>query len=385
MGLHNSCFLDYFGEKYSLTVCNNKGLTALFLMILVSITLYGQDNDSRYTYAIGGSVFKGFIYRHTSKIAHLITDHPGGFEIYAQKNTYGNREWQSMYNYPDIGISLVYIDYNNDQLGKSIGALLYNDFYLTSHRNKNYLKWKIGGGLGYHSNHYDIDENPKNNILSTDFSYSLQTRLEYGFNIKEWTITSAISLTHFSNAAIKKPNKGVNVISLNLGALRNTSNYTLERIPLDPNFQFDRKVHFNMHIAGGFTSTILVKDKKFLSMNVSMYMDKRVSRRSILNGGLDFFANYAFKEQIRYDQNLDGPPPDFKRIGIMAGYELYMGRTAILIQMGYYIYSPYEFDSRVYQRYGFKYHITDHLFASIYLKALWANAEMAEWAIGFRI
>jgi hypothetical protein len=169
-----------------------------------------------------------------------------------------------------------------------------------------------------------------------------------------------------------------------MGLVWGLSKQPVQRIPLNADYIFDTDVHFNVHLAAGLASTILVKDKNYLSLGISMYMDKRISRRSILNAGIDLFANYAFKEQISYDVNIEGPLPDFKRVGLMAGHELYMGKTSILIQMGYYVYSPYADDSNIYQRYGLKYRLHEHLFAGIYLKAVFANAEMAEWAIGYR-
>ena len=353
-------------------------------MICKPFESLSQENNIKYNYSVGGNLFKGFIYRHTQNIGHLITDHPTGFEIYTYKSTYGSREWQALYNYPDVGISLIMVDYHNPQLGKSYSALIYNDIYLRPHSRSNYLKWKVGGGLAYHSNHYDEVKNPKNNILSTDFTFTLQTRLEYGLAIHNWRITSAVTLTHFSNAAVKKPNKGVNVPSFNLGISRQISNYSIKYKPIDKFFTFDRGVHFNLSTAAGFTSTEVLRNKKFVSLNFSAHLDKRISRRSVINSGLDLFINYALKEHIKYDNNIDEPTPDFKRIGLVAGHELYMGRTAILIQMGYYIYRPYELDSLLYQRYGLKYFISDNYFASIYLKAHNGNAEMAELTLGIR-
>ena len=365
-------------------MCNYKRLLALILTIGIPFILYSQENENKYTYSAGGNIFKGFIYRHTKSIGHLITEHPTGFELYAYKSTYGDREWQSLYNYPDIGVSLVMVNYHNPELGKSIATLIYNDIYLTSHSKSNHLKLKIGGGLAYHTKHYDEYTNPRNNILSTDFTYALQMRLEYGVALNKWKLTSALTLNHFSNGSIKKPNKGVNVPSVSLGISRQISDYKLEYQNPDP-VPFDRNIHANINLATGFTSTDIARDKIFMSYNLSFYIDKRISRRSIVNAGVDFFANYAVKEFIKYDFKIDGPVPDFKRIGLVAGHEFFMGRTAVLIQMGYYVYRPYKYDSLLYQRYGLKYFISDRYFTSIYLKAHNGNAEMAEWALGIRL
>ena len=110
-------------------MCNYKCLIVLILVLGASIDLHSQEKEPKYTYSVGATAFKGFIYQHTQSIGHLITEHPTGFEISAYKSTYGNRSWQSLYNYPDVGLSLMMVNYHNPELGKSVAALIYNDLY----------------------------------------------------------------------------------------------------------------------------------------------------------------------------------------------------------------------------------------------------------------
>jgi hypothetical protein len=366
-------------------VCNYKCLLLFILVLGSSIELSAQEMDHKYTYSISGNVFKGFIYRHTVNIGHLITEHPTGFEVSAFKSTYGNRDWQSLYNYPDIGLSLIMIDYHNQSLGKTIASLIYNDLYLTSHNKSNHLKLRIGGGLGYHTNPYDPVENPRNSVVSTSISYALQMRLEYGIAIKEWKILSALTLNHYSNAAMRQPNMGINIPTFSLGLSRNLSNYKLNYTqPADAEI-LNKGINFNFNVGAGITSVPMFKDTKFLSLTFTGYADKRISKRSIVNAGLDLFVNYGLREQIKYDENTDDPPPDFKRVGILAGHEFYMDRVGILIQLGLYVYNPYGSDKAIYQRYGIKYYISKKIYTALYLKSHAAVAEVAEYTIGVRL
>jgi hypothetical protein len=347
--------------------------------------LYSQEKDHKYTYSVSVNVFKGFIYQHTQSIGHLISEHPTGFEVSAFKSTYGNRDWQSLYNYPDIGLSLVMINYHNPTLGRSIASLIYNDLYLTPHTRSNHLKLRIGGGLAYHTNPYDELQNPRNNVVSSAISGALQMRFEYGIALKDWKIISALTLNHFSNAAIRVPNMGINVPTFSLGVSRNVSSHSLNYVsPANPD-NFSRDIHFNFNIGTGMTSIEMFKDTKFLFLAFTAYGDKRVSRRSIVNAGLDLFMNYGLRENIKYDETTDDPRLDFKRIGVMAGHEFYMDRVGILIQMGIYIYNPYKIGKSAYQRYGIKYYISETFYSALYLKTHAATAEVAELTFGIRL
>ena len=67
------------------------------------------------------------------------------------------------------------------------------------------------------------------------------------------------------------------------------------------------------------------------------------------------------------------------------GHELRFGRLAIPVQLGYYIYWPYEYEKRVYQRVGTKYYFTDKFFGVIAVKAHAFNAEVTGFGLGVRL
>jgi hypothetical protein len=103
-----------------------------------------------------------------------------------------------------------------------------------------------------------------------------------------------------------------------------------------------------------------------------------------------FFAKFLEEEiyfrSVAYpDQGLSGDE-DWKRVGIFFGHELRFNRVAFVSQIGYYVYWPYEFENRIYNRLGLKrYFFDDKFFASITVKAHWAKAEGAEFGIGYRL
>jgi hypothetical protein len=103
-----------------------------------------------------------------------------------------------------------------------------------------------------------------------------------------------------------------------------------------------------------------------------------------------FFANFL-KEQIKfeaiaYPELGTKGDEDYKRVGVFVGHELRFNKVAFVSQLGYYVYWPYEFENRIYNRLGLqRYFMNDKYFASITLKAHGAKAEGAEFGIGYRL
>jgi len=102
-----------------------------------------------------------------------------------------------------------------------------------------------------------------------------------------------------------------------------------------------------------------------------------------------FFSNFL-KELIRFqatsfpemDVNLDD---DYKRVGVFLGHELFINRMSVITQLGYYVYYPFDFEGKVYNRVGLKRYFGEKVFGAITLKSHGAVAEAVEFGIGIRL
>ena len=54
-------------------------------------------------------------------------------------------------------------------------------------------------------------------------------------------------------------------------------------------------------------------------------------------------------------------------------------------QLGYYVYSPFDFEGRVYNGIGVKYYLSSKWFVSATLKSHTAKAEALEFSLGIRL
>lgn len=351
-----------------------------------------NKNSRGYTYTIGANTFKGFIMKHDERIGHLIREHPVGLELFINKNTYGKKHWQHLYNYPDIGFSLAYFDFKTPELGEVIASTVYLDFYLKRWRNSE-LIFKVGTGLGFSTNPYDREDNNKNNVIGSTITFTLQGRLGYQVKINDrFRLTPALTFSHFSNGAFKMPNKGINIISANLGFSylltdRSRADF-IERPSHDaPPDEDDKKLRYNFSVFAGAREIIPIGGDKYPFINAVMYVDKKVSKRSALLLGADFFYSWAVKQEVKTARGLEGDDrPDFKRAGITVGHELLVSKISLLTQFGVYVYRPFKSSGDpVYQRYGLKYYFNERFFSGVFLRAHYGVAQNVEWGLGIRL
>ncbi len=361
------------------------GVQIILILLLLTFTYHDSlcQKTPQYTHTLGVNVFTGFIYRHSYKIGHLIDHHPVGFEIFYNKQTNGTEPWEALHNYPEVGYSLGYYDYGNDALGKTISTLAHIRFSMLKSRTPHDFKVHLGAGLGFNTNPYDHENNNTNNILGSTVTFSMQGRLIYTYNLEKWQFSIAPNLTHFSNGSIKHPNKGINIFTIDVGVARKFGDHIEFKAPTE--IELDKRIKVNLAAYTGIKGNYEGSDSYgFLTLHASI--DKRLTPKSGVATGFDFFYSIALKEEIKYKyQFLEEEPPDFKRFGWLLGYEYYISRLSIIAQVGIYLYRPYKDIPPAYQRLGFKYYTGKKIYLSANLKTHAAAAEFAEFGLGIKL
>lgn len=363
----------------------------LYACILIIIYFNGSAQEKTHTSYIGVNYFRGYIGLHNNEILHLIQEHPQGAIISWNKKTYGFKAWEQRFNYPDFGFSLAYQNFNNPVLGNNISLYAHYNFYFL----KRYIMFRIGQGLAHNSNPYHRETNPKNiafgsTILSSTYAM-ITYKKERIFN--KFGIQAGLSLIHYSNANVKAPNNGTNTTALNVGIT-----YSLDDNPLEYQYTLNKKedrkytepIKYNLVFRGGINQSDLIGSGQYPFYIFSGYADKRINRKSGLQLGADIFFSNFLKELITFrsiafpEENLSGNE-DFKRVGMFVGHELFINKTSVLTQLGYYIYYPFDFEGRTYIRAGLKRYFSKKLFAAVTLKSHGARAEAVEFGIGIRL
>lgn len=375
---------------YSATFAAQAHLMSLrysIILLLVSASLSAQKDKD--LFEIDASSFYGTIMEHNPDIAHLITEHPSGVILSYNKKTFGFKDWESRYNYPDWGFSYVYQDMKNQYLGENHGAYAHFNFYFL----KRNLMFRVGQGIAYTTNPYDKYSNYINNAYGSDLLSSTYLQFNYkkenlfsGFGLH-----AGVSIIHYSNANVKAPNNSTNTFAFNIGA-----NYLFDHdnkpayIPSTEEKKYTEKVKYNFAFRSGVNESDVNDSGQFPFYVFSAYADKRINRKSTLQAGTDVFLAEFLKELIYYysvafpEFDVSGDE-DWKRVGVFVGHELVINKTSLITQLGYYIYYPYHFEGRVYNRIGLQRYFGDTFFGAVTVKAHGAKAEAVEFGIGVRL
>lgn len=359
----------------------------LFLLLLTGTLIYAQENKAQYTAEV--NYFYGSIMPHSPNILHLIKAHPEGVMLTVNRKTFGDKEWESRLNYPDFGLSFHYQNNKNEELGDLYGLFGHYSFYFL-HRN---LQLRLGQGIAFNTNPYDKEKNYRNYAFSTHLMPSTFFMLNYqkenildGLGVK-----AGVFLIHHSNGTIKSPNTSINTVSANLGLVYTFDNQT-ERIYIPKtkdSIRYSEPVHLNVFLRSGIQESRTIGTGQYPFYVFSVYADKKISRTSAFQAGVEVFLSLMLKHDIEmmavsFPELNVRPDTDYKRIGAFLGYEFGLDRLSLDAQFGYYIYDDYKAFDNVYQRLGVKYRIYKNFYLGTGLKTHYSKAEAMEFSVGAR-
>lgn len=358
-------------------------------LLFISTCVFSQSKE--HSSYLDINYFKGNIALHNNDILHLIQGHPEGYILSWNKKTFGFNDWEQRYNYPDYGVTYAYQNMkNSDVLGTVSSLYAHYNFYFF---NRN-LMIRIGQGLAYTDKIYHKEENFRNIAFGTHLMSSTFLMLNYKKEriIDRFGLQAGFSLIHYSNANVKAPNASTNSTVFNLGVT-----YNLDEE--EPEYQntlnaddkkFTEPIKYNLAFRTGVNESDVVDSGQFPFYIFSAYVDKRINRKSALQFGTDVFFSNFLKELIYYQSvaglgdNVSGDE-DYKRVGVFAGHELFINKTSLVTQFGYYVYYPFDFEGKTYLRIGLKRYFGKKWFGSLTLKSHGAKAEAVELGIGVRL
>ena len=348
---------------------------------------FSQEKQASSSY-LDINYFSGNIALHNDDILHLITGHPEGFIFSWNQKTFGHKDWEQRFGYPDYGLSFAYQDLKNDVLGNNYSIYGHVNFYLL----KRHLIFRIGQGMAFTTNPYDKNDNFKNIAFGSKFMSSTYAMINYKREriFDRFGLQAGLSLIHYSNANAKAPNTSINSITFNVGVTYNLDDENPEFIKTVTKEKFTEPIKYNLAFRSGINESDIIGSGQFPFYIFSGYADKRINQKSALQLGTDVFFSNFLKELIYYksiafpEENVKGDE-DYKRVGIFAGHELFINKLSLVTQYGYYVYYPYDFEGRTYIRIGLKRYFGEKWFGAITLKSHGARAEAVEFGVGIRL
>ncbi len=192
----------------------NKVSILLFTILNLSKISYAQNQ-----YSIEHSYQNGYVFQTNDFIRGNNAEKEiiNAFQMFSlkfSKQTTGKQQWEQLFNYPRYGLGFSIYDFHNpEEIGTPLAA--YGFFNAPFKRWKKWsLNYEIGFGATFNWKSFDPVTNKYNIALGAGQSFYVDAGLllNYRFN-KHLDMETGFSLTHFSNGALKKPNKGLNTIA----------------------------------------------------------------------------------------------------------------------------------------------------------------------------
>ncbi len=316
---------------------------------------------------------------------------PLSFQFNWQKSNFYKQESLNNFSYSDFGISLLFHHYYNKELGTNYGLFAFMEFYLMRPVHKLSLSFRLSQGIAYNTKRYDKQKNPKNYFFGTHLSLPINLffYLRYPKIIDNFGAQVGVGIFHYSNANLGSPNYGSNIPSISFGI-----NYDIRKSPPDlisEKLIYDKKWHLYALMRFGLNESDYIGSGQYPFYIPGIQMEKFLNSRHKLNMGLELFLSYFLKEQIAYESEAFhefqvDKETDFKRLGVYASYEFYFRKFGLDFGLGYYLYYPYHFETRYYNRILLKFYISQKLQLGYSLKFHhFSRAEALEFFVGYNI
>jgi Lipid A 3-O-deacylase (PagL) len=360
------------------------------LIFLLPLFSFAQQNYLLSNLKIEADVFGGKIWKHTPNFHPNTTQIVGGAELRILRQTFGSKDWQSVYGFPLCGVQLSYINFNNEHLGAAfaIAPCIQFNFYQTTTRK---FYFGIADGLAYITHKYNAVNDTIDNVIGTSINETTQFRLGGLFNFKNnASLNINLSFSHYSNAKFNTPNLGINVYALHIGYQNfissSPSNY---RTVAALNYTKQIKFYANMGYARGGSFPIgSYKDKYDV---IALGIDKRWNYKNRWRIGVWYEYNKGAYINANFYEPMTNAAAVAQKFATTLSDEFILGRLSFGATLGIYLYRGGG-DGAVFQSlhinyvlYNFNKEKMNQIYCGVQMKSYFGVAEYFETYVGCRL
>ncbi|MBX7180792.1 MAG: acyloxyacyl hydrolase [Bacteroidia bacterium] len=355
-------------------------LLILLLGLVWANMLHGQTY-SNLSLAAGGHW--GFLLYHHKNMRGMATSHIKAMELELGFRCDGKKNWHHLYRFPQYGASLTIFNLGSpDYLGTGIALYPFIKFPLAG--GKFYqLHFRTGAGLGYVEKIFEINQNNKATAIGSHLNAYINLRLSSYIRLyKSLVLDFGLGLSHFSNGGSKKPNRGINVPTVNLSLVYEVGHG--KEVKKDTSRYIFQKHRVFMILSGGFAQLSKPGGSTYGAASLQTFYDFRPTVKSSFGAGLDLMYFEGNREKFRRDSVQVGSPLENIQVGGKVFYQFNMHRLMVPIEFGFYAYSKNKSVGFMYHRIGLRYQVSKHLLFNLTLKTHFAVAEYIEWGLGWK-
>ncbi len=335
--------------------------TKYVLITVVSIVTFGTcyaDTTYRYPMDVSYKFNLGKIWVHTPKLESIPINPLKVHSLILLRKASGSSEWHGAYNFPLYGLEITFVDFGNSHvLGQSYGLAPHITFPIIEKRLYS-GSIAVSPGINYFDKVYNASSNPTNLAISSRFNAFIQVGLLSEFNLSpKFKLGVGVNFIHTSNATLKKPNSGLNMVTGFTQVRYALSDNRFENKTVlnhSPNFP---KHRFNLLTAGAIKEIKEPGGNKYWVAITSFEYQRALSPFSAVGISTDLFYDSS-SEVDATDQNIEySNPLALSKLGISAVWEFRLNRLSLVHHFGAYAYNLTKNGKNIYQRIGLRYRV----------------------------
>lgn len=349
--------------------------TLLLFTVLVFCASFGQNE-----WGMDITYKNGFLAAHRSSMAHIPKEMVSAAEFNWWVDLKEGEGFRRDFSIPRIGFTALLTQTGNTDLLGYAGGLLANSELPFKRTERYFFSSRVGFGVGYVSKVFDQQNNPKNFAVSTHVNAMICLGLKTGFFYGKNRLTFGADITHFSNAAWKTPNLGLNYMFLSLGYSRTIA--VLDTLRYSKKISNPRGFMGRIYAVGAGKEVFPTGNKRYPILALYGQLQKTISSKIGVELGLDLIYRSSTKA---YQPEFSKRDIDLVQVGLYSGYNFTFDRFSTTIGMGYYLRDFYVPDGPFYHRIGLRYQCTEKLDLGVVLKSVWGKADYMEYCVGYKL
>ncbi len=362
-----------------------KGLLIIAFLFTSSVCKAQVDTTTR-NYFLSLHSGYGFIMPHHKSIEYNIKDHIRPLSMRAGFCPTGKKEWHRYYRFPEIGLGFYGSNLGNDEIyGFSYALYSYFKSPFIS-RPKWHLDYEIAFGLSWLTEQFDVENNYQNIAIGSSTNIYFDAGLMASFRLhSKLYFLSGLQFIHFSNGKITSPNKGLNVVTSNIGLqyFFREKSYKKDKRTQVQETRYIPTNYFQGIYAHGIKSISRMEDGYFYASSLSLEYHRKYNRKYNWGLGLDLF--YDGTSGLSENKTSSDLSKDFFQMGLHASHDLMVGRIAMIMQVGGYLWLPGKAEAPIYNRIGLRYTFDSGIIANLSLKSHYAQASFIEFGVGYQL
>lgn len=350
--------------------------TIPLLFTVLSIFSVAGQND----WGLDLTYKNGFLAAHRTSIAHIPKEMVSALEANWWCDLKEGEGFRKSYSIPRIGFTAIFNQTGNTPLLGYAGGLLANSELPFVRTNRLFFSSRVGFGVGFVSKVFDQKSNPKNFAVSTHVNAMIIMGLKAGVFFGKNRLALGADITHYSNAAWKTPNLGLNFMFVSLGYSRVLGQ--LSQLRYSKKISDPRGWTSHLYLIGAGKEVFPTGGKRYPIAALYGNVKRTINSKVGYELGLDVIYRSSTKAFLPQFSKRE---IDLVQLGVYAGYDFTFDRFSTTVGMGYYFRDFYEPDGPFYHRIGLRYQCTDKLEVGVVLKSIFGKADYMEYCVGYKL